>query len=125
MVLALVRPSAVVRQNIVAPVAILAVEDPSSASDDTVTSSGVSNYQDSSSSGDAEAIYQSYVHQLSDSIPAAAPATSTVVDVAPTGLQIAAIIPAQSAPSAAIPDAQAIYNSYVAQMNAPAAPSSS
>lgn len=128
MALGLVRPSAVIRQNIVAPAAILAAQGSSSSSEETSTtpSSEDSESQDSSApSGDAEAIYQSYVDQLNDSVTATVTVTSTVVDVAPTNLQVAAVVPAQSAAAAVTPDAQAIYNSYVAQMNAAAAASSS
>lgn len=123
MALGLVRPSAVIRQNIVAPAAILAAED-SSSSEDSTSSDDAESQDSSSSSGDAEAIYQSYVDQLSDSITATVTVTSTVVNVAPTNFQVAAVVPVQSAPAQVTPDAEAIYNSYVAQMNAAAASSS-
>lgn len=125
MILGLTRPSAAIQQNIVAPAAILAAED-STTSDST--SSEDSEAQDDSSSsessGDAEAVYQSYVDQLNDSITATVTVTSTVAAVAPTDFKVAAVVAPQSQPAAVTPDAQAIYNSYVAQMNAAAASAS-
>lgn len=125
MALALTRPSVVVQQNIVAPAA-LSVENDDNASDDSTSS-------DSSSSNEAapnaEAIYQSYIDQMSDSITATVTVTSTMIvpagDAAATDFKVAAVVPVQSsAPAAVTPDAAAIYNSYVAQMNAAAASAS-
>ena len=124
MALGLVRPSAVIRQNIVAPAAILAAQDTAPSNSDASASEDSEPSEDSeSSSVDAEAIYQSYIDQLNDSITATVTVTSTVA-AAPTNFKIAAVVPEKSQPAAVTPDAQAIYDSYVAQMNAAAAPSS-
>ncbi|KAK9895680.1 hypothetical protein P389DRAFT_170384 [Cystobasidium minutum MCA 4210] len=125
MVLGLTRPSVVVQQNIVAPAA-LAAQDSSSSSTDSDSSSS-SSAEDSDSSSDQEAIYQSYIDGLNDSITATVTVTSTaVVDaqaaIVPTDFKVAAVVPVQSS-APTTPDAQAIYNSYVAQMNAAASAS--
>lgn len=118
-----------VQQNIVAPAA-LAVQD-SESSEETSDSSLSSSSSDNADN--QEAIYQSYIDQLNDSITATVTVTSTSIVqptpvVAPTNFQVAAVVPVpqSDAPVAAAPspDAQAIYNSYVAQMNAAAASAS-
>lgn len=124
MALGLVRPSAVIRQNIVAPAAILAAQDTASSYDDASSESSESSEDSSSPSVDAEAVYQSYIDQLNDSITATVTVTSTTLAAAPTNFKIAAVVPEQSQAAAVTPDAEAIYNSYVAQMNAAAASSS-
>ena len=126
MVLGLTRPSVIVQQNIVAPAALAVAPD--SSSSDSSDSSEESESDSSSSPSDQEAIYQSYIDGLNESITATVTVTSTaVVDaqdgVAPTDFKVAAVVPVKSnAPTT--PDAQAIYNSYVAQMNAAVASAS-
>lgn len=126
MALALTRPSVVVQQNIVAPAA-LSVENDDNASDDSTSSDSSSSSNEAAPN--AEAIYQSYIDQMSDSITATVTVTSTMIvpagDAAATDFKVAAVVPVQSsAPGAVTPDAAAIYNSYVAQMNSAAASAS-